>query len=55
MLSDFGADVVMANLKLEDAQKVTDQINEKGDKAIAISGNVTKDEDLTNLVNQTIS
>ena len=36
MLSDFGADVVMADLKLEDAQKVADQINEKGGRAIAI-------------------
>lgn len=55
MLSDFGANIVVADLKLSDAQKVADQINEQGGKAIAISCNVTKDEDLTNLVNKTIS
>ena len=53
MLSDSGANVVVADLKLEDAQKVADQINEKGGKAIAVSCNVTKDEDLTNLVERT--
>ena len=54
MLSDSGANVVVADLKLEDAQKVADEINQKGGRAIAISCNVTKDEDLTNLVARTI-
>nr|WP_072013890.1 SDR family NAD(P)-dependent oxidoreductase [Myxosarcina sp. GI1] len=49
MLSDFGANVVVADLKLEDAQKAVDEIKEKGGKAIAVSCNVMKDADLTNL------
>ena len=55
MLSDSGANIVVADLKTEDAQKVADQINEKGGKALAVSCDVTKDEDLTNLVDKTIS
>lgn len=55
MLSDFGANIVVADFKTEDAQKVADEIKQKGGKAVAVSCNVTKDEDLTNLVNKTIS
>lgn len=54
MLSDFGANVVVADLKTEDAQKVAEEINQSG-RAIAVSCNVTKDEDLTNLVERTIN
>ena len=61
MLSDAGANIVVADLKFEDAQKAADEINDKGGKAmpsassaIAVSCNVTKDEDLTNLVKRTI-
>ena len=54
MLSDFGANVVVADLKLEDAKKAAEEIKEKGGKAIAVSCNVTKDEDLTSLVKRTI-
>ena len=54
MLSDFGANVVVAELISEDAQKVAEEIDEKGGKALALTCNVTKDEDLSNLVERTI-
>lgn len=54
MLAAHGANVVVSDLKLEDAQKVVDEIKSNGGKAIAVSCNVTKDEDLINLVNQAI-
>ena len=50
ILADHGANVVVSDLKLEDAQAVADQINANGGKAIAVSCNVTQDEDLVNLV-----
>lgn len=51
MLAAFGANVVVSDLKLEDAENVAKEINNSGGKAIAVSCNVTKDEDLVNLVN----
>jgi len=50
MLSAFGANVVVSDLKLDDAKKVSDKINSKGGRSIAVSCNVTIDEDLVNLV-----
>ena len=50
ILASFGANVVVSDLKLEDAEKVRDGINADGGKAIAVSCNVTKDEDLQNVV-----
>ena len=61
MLADAGANVVVADLKLENAKKVASKIEQKGGKAmpsagaaIAVSCNVMKDEELTNLVKRTI-
>lgn len=54
MLSDFGANVVVAELISEDAQKVAEEIDGKGGKALAVTCNVTKDEDLSNLVERTV-
>jgi 7-alpha-hydroxysteroid dehydrogenase len=51
MLSAFGANVVVSDLKEEDAQKVADEINSKGGKAVAVACNVTIDDDLQNVVN----
>ena len=51
MLAAFGANVVVSDLKLEDAENVAKEINNSGGKAIAVSCNVMKDEDLVNLVN----
>ena len=55
MLADFGAQVAVSDLKLEDAQKVADEINGKGGKAIAVTCNVTVDADLVNVVEQTMA
>lgn len=54
MLAAHGANVVVSDLKLEDAEKVAAEINRNGGKAIAVSCNVTKDEDLVNLVKVTV-
>lgn len=51
ILSAFGANVVVSDLKPEDAEKVADEIKSKGGKAVAVACNVTKDEDLVNVVN----
>lgn len=54
MLADFGANVVVADLKTEDAQNVANEITERGGKAIGVSCNVLKDEELENLVQKTL-
>ena len=54
MLADAGASVAVGDLKLEDAQKVADEINASGGKAIAVACNVTVDDDMVNLVNETV-
>lgn len=48
-LAAFGANVVVSDLKIEDAENVAEAINKNGGKAIAVACNVTKDEDLVNL------
>lgn len=50
MLAAFGANVVVSDLKLEDAEKVADEIKNQGGKAIPVACNVTKDEDLQQVV-----
>lgn len=54
MLAKFGANVVVADLKTEDAQAVVDEIAGEGGKALAVSCNVLEDDDLTNLVDKTL-
>lgn len=54
-LAAFGANVVVSDLKFEDAKAVALQINESGGKAIAVSCNVTNDDDLQNLVNTAVA
>jgi 7-alpha-hydroxysteroid dehydrogenase len=49
-MATFGANIVVSDLKLEDAEKVRDEIIANGGKAIAVACNVTKDEDLQNVV-----
>lgn len=49
-LGAFGANVVVSDLKLDDAKKVCEEIIGSGGKAIAVSCNVTINEDLQNLV-----
>lgn len=55
LLAEFGANVVIADLKTEDAQEVAEEIIDKGGQALAVSCNVLKDEDLVNLVNKTVA
>ncbi|MEO7167178.1 MAG: glucose 1-dehydrogenase [Chthoniobacterales bacterium] len=55
MLAKFGANVVVADLKTEDAQAVVDEIVGGGGQALAVSCNVLEDDDLTNLVNKSLS
>lgn len=43
-LSNAGAAIVIADLNLPDAQKVADEINAKGGKAIAVAMDVTNEE-----------
>lgn len=50
ILAQHGANVVVSDLKLEDAQVVSDLINAEGGNAIALECNVTKDEHLVRLV-----
>ncbi|HSO87298.1 MAG TPA: glucose 1-dehydrogenase [Draconibacterium sp.] len=54
LLSKYGANVVVSDLKLEDAQNVADEIISNGGKSIAVSCNVTKDEDLVSLTEMTL-
>jgi len=50
ILAAYGANVVVSDLKPEDAKAVADQINKDGGKAIGVSCNVLKDEDLVSVV-----
>jgi len=50
ILGAYGANVVVSDLYIEYAEKVADEIKKNGGNAVAVSCNVTKDEDLMNLV-----
>lgn len=50
ILSAHGANVVVADLKFEDAQMVAKQLKSMGGSALPVLCNVTKDEDLVKLV-----
>lgn len=54
MLSQAGASVAVSDLKEEAAIKVAEEIIAAGGKAIGIACNVTKDEELVNLVDTTV-
>ncbi|HLR30891.1 MAG TPA: glucose 1-dehydrogenase [Fodinibius sp.] len=54
MLADHGARVVVSDYDLEAAEKTAGEINDNGGTAIAIDCDVTKDEALVNLVDQTV-
>jgi 7-alpha-hydroxysteroid dehydrogenase len=54
MLAKAGAAIAVSDLKPEDAQKVAEEINAAGGKAIAFGCNVTKDEDLVKVVEETV-
>lgn len=54
LLAKYGANIVIGDFDLEAAQKTANEILELGVKAIAVSCNVLKDEDLVNLVDTTM-
>lgn len=55
ILAAYGAKVVVSDYNLEAAQKTSQEINADGGETIAIDCDVTKDEALVNLVEQTIN
>lgn len=54
MLARAGAAVTVSDIKLEDAQHVANEIIAEGGSAIAVACNVTVDEDLVKIVDETI-
>lgn len=54
ILAKAGASIVVGDLKLHDAEQVAKQINNEGGSAIAVECNVTKDEELVNLVDSAV-
>ena len=54
ILAAAGANVVVSDYNLEAARVVAENIIKNGGKAIALVCDVTKDEDLVNLINTTI-
>lgn len=54
MLAGYGAAVVVADLKEDDAQKVVDEITADGGQGLAVACNVLQDDDLVRLVERTV-
>ena len=55
ILAKHGANISIGDFNLADAKKTVKEIEKLGVKAIAVSCNVLKDEDLVNLVETTVS
>ncbi len=55
MLAAFGANVVVSDYNLDDAKEVVQEIENDGGSAIAVDCDVTKDEALVRLVDETIN
>ncbi len=54
-LAEAGASVMIADLSLEDSQKATTDLSAKGYKVKATLTDVSKEEDVKNLIQQTVS
>lgn len=54
MLAEYGANIVVADFRVDDAQKVVDEIEQKGGQGLSVSCNVLKDKDLTSMVDKTL-
>lgn len=54
LLAKAGANIAIGDFNLEDAENTAKEITKLGVKAIAVSCNVLKDEDLVNLVETTV-
>jgi len=53
-LAEAGANVVIASRNLEEAQKAVEEIKQKGFQAVAVKTDVSKEEDVKNLVEEAI-
>jgi NAD(P)-dependent dehydrogenase (short-subunit alcohol dehydrogenase family) len=53
--ANAGADVVVSSRKLENLQKVADEIKAKGHKSLAVAAHIAKLEDSDNLVKQVMA
>ena len=53
-LAQAGADIVIADLKIEDANKAAKEIESYGVKALAVECNILKDDDLIAMVDKTL-
>lgn len=54
ILAQAGANIVIADINLEKAEEVANEIRQFGVKTLAVACNILKDEDLVNLVETTI-
>lgn len=54
MLAAHGASVVIADLKMENARRVADEIEAQGGQALAVTCNVTDDDDRQALIDKTL-
>ena len=54
ILAKHGANISIGDFNIEDAEKTAKEIEDLGVKAIAVSCNVLKDEDLVNLIETTL-
>lgn len=54
VFADFGADVVAADIKLEQAEKVAKEVQSKGRKALAVTVDVTKEQSVAVMVKKTL-
>lgn len=54
ILAAYGANVVVSDYNLDDAKKTSRGISDNGGNSIAVDCDVTKDEALVNLVNETV-
>ena len=54
MLTAFGANVVVSDYNLDAAQEVSQEIEKYGGSAVVIDCDVTKDEALVRLVDETV-
>lgn len=55
LLGERKANVVVSDINLDNAEKITDEIKKNGGKAFAIKTDVTKYEEVEELISQTVS
>ena len=55
LFATHGAKVIVADINMDNADKVVQRIKDSGGEAVAVKVNVTKYEEVENMVNQTIN